>query len=227
MRELTLHQLNRLSDKPYFSVKDPVSALTHLVGFIAAIFLTPVLLGKASVDEKSLFEMGALSVFMLSMIVLYGASTCHHSFVLPTRPARVLRKLDHISIFLLIAGSYTPVCVISLAAHNGLRLLLIVYLIMIVGIIFKALWINCPKWVSSIIYIAMGWMVVFNIHNIYLTLGAGFWLLLAGGVFYTIGGVIYALKFSINEDWGCHEIFHIFILLGSLCHYLTMFLFVA
>ena len=162
------------------------------------------------------------------MIILYAASTLHHSLVLPSRPYRVLRKIDHISVFLLIAGSYTPICVISLRESGGMTLLLIIAIVMVLGIAFKALWINCPRYVSSIIYIAMGWLVVFNITKVYQALDpTGFYLLLAGGIFYTIGGIIYALKFSINRDWGYHEIFHIFILLGTLCHYLMIYFYVA
>ncbi|MBR2578436.1 MAG: hemolysin III family protein [Erysipelotrichaceae bacterium] len=228
MEELTLRQLNRLDNKPYFSVKDPISALTHFIGFVAAVFLTPLLLIKGAADDRNIMELFSLSAFCLSMMILYAASTAHHSLVLPARPRRVIRKLDHMSIFLLIAGTYTPICVIALKESGGMRMLLAVAVIMIIGLIFKALWINCPKYVSSITYIAMGWLVIFNIGKVYQALvPAGFYLLLAGGILYTIGGIIYALKFSINRDWGHHEIFHLFILLGTLCHYLMIYFFVA
>ena len=228
MEELTLKQLNRLENKPYFSVKDPISALTHFIGFVAGVFLTPVLLIKGVSDGLNILGLCSLSAFSLSMMILYAASTTHHSLVLPPRPNRIIRKFDHMSIFLLIAGTYAPVCVVSLKDSGGSKLLLAIVILMVLGIVFKAVWINCPKYVSSITYIAMGWLVLFNITKVYHALvPAGFYLLLAGGLFYTIGGIIYALKFSINKDWGHHEIFHVFILLGTLCHFLMICFYVA
>ncbi|MBR0462231.1 MAG: hemolysin III family protein [Erysipelotrichaceae bacterium] len=228
MEEKTLKELNRLENKPYFSVKDPISAFTHFLGCVAAVFLTPVLLIKGAMDGLTLSELISLAVFGLSMIILYAASTFHHALVLPERPTRVLRKFDHISVFLLIAGTYTPICIIALKDSGGPKLLFIILTVMVLGMLFKAFWINCPRYVSSIIYIAMGWLVVFNFGRIWQALPhIAFWLLLIGGIFYTIGGIIYALKFSINKNWGYHEVFHIFILLGTLCHFLMICFYVA
>lgn len=224
MKELTIRQLNRLADKPLFSVKDPVSALTHLIGFIASVVLTPLIFIKASYSACTLADLIALCVYRLSVSLLYAASTTYHTFILPERPARILKKFDHMSIFVMIAGTYTPVCLILMNRNTGIPLLMTVWSVAAVGMLVKAFWVYCPKYVSSIIYIAMGWAALFKIKTIRTALGPGaFTLLLTGGIFYTIGGIIYALKIRFNDDWSEHEIFHLLILLGSLCHYILIF----
>ena len=227
MKEMTLRELNRLDNKPLFSVKDPISALTHFVGFIGAIIVTPLLLSKAAIDQKDTADLLGLCIYSLSMIMLYGASTSYHTFLLPTKPARMLKKFDHMSIFLLIAGTYTPIC-LNLNPSAGIPMLIAVWVVGILGIIMKAFWVYCPKYVSSIVYIAMGWIAIFRIKDIYYSLGKlGFFWLLLGGIFYTIGGIIYARKWRISRDWGNHEIFHLFVLLGSICHFILIFAFMA
>ena len=224
MKELTIRQLNRLSDKPFFSVKDPISALTHLIGFIVSVALTPVLFIKASYSMCTITDLIALAVYRLSVSLLYRASTAYHTFILPGRGARILKKFDHMSIFVMIAGTYTPVCLILMNRNTGIPLLIAVWSVAAVGMLVKAFWVYCPKYVSSIIYIAMGWAALFKIRIIRTALGPGaFTLLLTGGIFYTVGGIIYALKIRFNDDWSEHEIFHLLILLGSLCHYLLIF----
>ena len=224
MKELTIRQLNRLSDKPFFSVKDPISALTHLIGFIVSVALTPVLFIKASYSMCTITDLIALAVYRLSVSLLYRASTAYHTFILPGRGARILKKFDHMSIFVMIAGTYTPVCLILMNRNTGIPLLIAVWSVAAVGMLVKAFWVYCPKYVSSIIYIAMGWAALFKIKTIRTALGPGaFTLLLTGGIFYTVGGIIYALKIRFSNDWSEHEIFHLLILLGSLCHYLLIF----
>jgi hemolysin III len=227
MAELTLKQLNRLETKPLFSVKDPVSALTHFVGFLAAILLLPFLMIKAAVKSYSLLQLTSVAVFGLSMIVLYGASTSYHTFILPFKPSRFLKKLDHISIFYLIAGTYTPICLITLSDRQGSQLLTAVWIIAFLGTVLKLFWVYCPKYVSSFIYIAMGWTAIFKMSAIYQALALpGFIWLITGGIFYTIGGIIYAFKWKFSRDWGAHEIFHLFVLAGSICHYVLILFFV-
>ncbi len=135
-------------------------------------------------------------------------------------------------IFIMIAGSYTPICLITLNNTLGYGLCIAVWTIAIIGIIFKAAWITCPKWVSSILYIGMGWLCVLALVPIYHSLShAGFGWLLAGGIIYTIGGVIYGLKLPIfdakHKNFGSHEIFHIFVMAGSICHFIVMYFFVC
>ena len=140
-----------------------------------------------------------------------------------------LRKIDHSMIFVLIAGSYTPFCLISLNGTTGWIIFSIVTVIAIAGILFKMVWFNCPRWLSTALYIAMGWIIIFASSPLSHRLSEqGFFLLLLGGIFYTIGGVIYAVKpkFLESKYLGFHEIFHIFILLGSLSHFLSVYMYV-
>lgn len=213
-----------------FHVKDPISALTHFIAFAAAIGATPPLLVHAALNGADFAALASLSIFMLSMVLLYGASSAYHTFQLSSRGICRLKKLDHTMIFFLIAGSYTPVCVISLGGAAGLRLLVLVWSLAAMGAVFKLCWVGCPKWVSSVIYIAMGWCCLTAMPAITaaLTTGGFFWLL-TGGLVYTAGGVIYALKpkHSRPRAFGPHELFHVFIMGGSLCHYIFMYWFVA
>ncbi len=213
-----------------FRVRDPISALTHFIGFAAAIVATPVLLVHAAWQRADLAVLVSLGIFMLSMVLLYGASTAYHTFSLGERGCRVLKKLDHTMIFLLIAGSYTPVCVKVLRGLAGFRLLTLVWALAAAGVVFKLCWVTCPKWVSSVIYIAMGWSCVTAMPQILAGLSRpAFLWLLAGGLAYTAGGVIYAWKPRAIPrrigpyDFGPHEVFHLFVLAGSLCHFVFMF----
>ena len=212
-------------------IKDPGSALTHFIAMLTAmVAATPLLIKAASVPGT--MHLKALSVFIVSMILLYAASTIYHTLDISASVNRRLRKLDHMMIFILIAGTYTPVCLIVLGNRMGYALLGLVWGIALVGIVINAFWISCPKWFSSLIYIAMGWACVLAFSQIVQALPpAAFGWLLAGGIIYTIGGVIYALKLPIfnskHKNFGSHEIFHLFVMGGSLCHYVMMYGFVA
>ena len=213
------------------TIREPGSAITHFIGMMLAVFAAVPLLIKAGVTSGSR-NFIAMFIFMLSMVLLYGASTAYHSVNITGKPLRVFRKIDHMMIFVLIAGSYTPVCMIVLGDREGYTLLSVVWAIAIAGMIIKACWITCPKWFSSIIYISMGWVCVFVFRRLFtsIPLGAFLWLL-AGGIIYTAGGIIYALKLPIfnsrHEFFGSHEIFHIFCMAGSACHFIFMYCYVA
>ena len=172
-----------------------------------------------------------MTVFALSMVLLYAASTTYHTVDSTDKVNRRLRKLDHMMIFVLIAGSYTPICLITLRGPQGTALCIAVWAVALAGIAIKALWITCPKWFSSVLYIAMGWLCVFAVVPIVRALSpAGFGWLLAGGIIYTAGGVIYALKLPLfnarHKAFGTHEIFHLFVMAGSACHFVLMYFFV-
>lgn len=145
-------------------IKDPGSAITHFIGMLMAMFAALPLLIKAARDPDPIHVI-SLAIFIVSMILLYAASTIYHSLDLSEKVNRRLRKLDHMMIFILIAGSYTPICLIVLERPLGLYLCAFVWTIAIVGIIIKAFWITCPKWFSSILYIAMGWLCVLALHS--------------------------------------------------------------
>lgn len=211
-----------------FIVKDRISALTHFIGFLAALGGMPLLLMKAAAHHAD--AMPALSIFMGSMILLYGASASYHAFNINPKANLILKRIDHCNIFLLIAGSYTPICVMALPPEKGAGLLLFIWSAAFLGIIFKLFFVTCPKWVSSVLYIAMGWACVSYIPLLARSMQGGFLWLLAGGIFYTVGGVIYAMRLNLFKKlsrvgFGNHELFHLFVMAGSLCHYLMIYLY--
>ena len=213
------------------TIREPGSAITHFIAMMMAVFATVPLLVKAGI-QSGWENFLAMAIFMGSMILLYGASATYHSVDLTGRSLRVFRKLDHMMIFVLIAGSYTPVCLIVLGGKLGYTLLALAWGIAAVGMLVKACWITCPKWFSSVIYIAMGWVCVLVFGPLLKTLSVpAFLWLLAGGIIYTVGGVIYALKLPIfnakHKFFGSHEVFHLFVMGGSICHFIFMYLYVA
>ena len=210
-------------------VKDPGSAITHFIGMLMAIFAAVPLLIKAAHEPEKIYVI-SIAVYALSLILLYAASTTYHTFDISAKVNTVLKKIDHMMISVLIAGSYTPVCLIVLKGKTGIILLSIVWAIAVAGILIKAFWVYCPKWVSSVLYIGMGWTCVLAFTQILNNMSpAAFGWLLAGGIIYTAGGVIYALKLPLfnnrHKNFGSHEIFHLFVMGGSACHFVVMYAF--
>lgn len=213
----------------YSYIREPMNGFTHLAGAILSFIGLLALVIKASMTTGSALAVTAVIIFGISMVLLYAASATYHMVMAKDRVIAFLRKIDHSMIFILIAGSYTPFCLISLNGVTGWLFFGIVSFMAVSGVIFKMVWFNCPRWLSTGLYIAMGWMAVFIFAPLAESLTiVGISLLVAGGVFYTIGGVIYALKpkFLEFKYMGFHEIFHIFILFGTLSHFLSVYLFV-
>ena len=211
-------------------IKDPGSAITHFIGMLMAVFAAVPLLIKAA-HEPSRIYIISIAVYAASLILLYAASTTYHTFDKSEQVNTSLKKIDHMMISILIAGSYTPICLLVLKGRTGIILLSIVWGIAIVGILLKAFWVYCPRWVSSVLYIGMGWTCVLAFTQILNSMPpAAFGWLLAGGIIYTAGGVIYALKLPIfnnrHKNFGSHEIFHLFVMGGSACHFIVMYAFV-
>ncbi len=210
-------------------IKEPGSAITHFIGMLMAIFAAVPLLIKAAHEPSRIYVI-SLAIYAASLILLYAASTTYHTFDISKKVNTILKKIDHMMISVLIAGSYTPVCLIVLKGKTGIILLSIVWAIAIAGILIKAFWVYCPKWVSSVLYIGMGWTCVLAFTQILNNMSpAAFGWLLAGGIIYTVGGVIYALKLPIfnsrHKNFGSHEIFHLFVMGGSACHFVVMYAF--
>ena len=213
------------------TIREPGSALTHFIAMLLALCAAVPLLVRAAV-HSGVKSLTAMTVFMISMVLLYAASTIYHSVNCSGRILRIFRKMDHMMIFVLIAGTYTPVCLLTLPKPSGLMLLAAVWGIALVGIFIKGFWITCPKWFSSVLYIAMGWSCLSVLGQLFslLPLHAFLWLL-AGGLIYTAGGIIYALRLPLFDArhpmFGLHEIFHLFVMAGSLCHFVFMFYYLA
>ncbi len=209
-------------------VKDPISALTHFIGLIACIPCTFVLLFEASHFDTVMPVIG-FAVFGLSLILLYSASTVYHSLFVSEEKTLLLRRVDHIMIFVLIAGTYTPICLIPLAGPWGWAMLILIWLLALGGALMKIFWMEAPRWLSTALYILMGWLAIIVFVPLQKAVSwEGIALLLAGGMSYTIGAVIYALKRPNLPIavFGFHEIFHIFVMIGSACHIIFMFLLV-
>ena len=213
------------------TIREPGSALTHFIAMLLALCAAVPLLVRAAV-HSGVKSLTAMTVFMISMVLLYAASTIYHSVNCSGRILRIFRKMDHMMIFVLIAGTYTPICLLTLPKPSGLMLLAAVWGIALVGIFIKGFWITCPKWFSSVLYIAMGWSCLSVLGQLFslLPLHAFLWLL-AGGLIYTAGGIIYALRLPLFDArhpmFGLHEIFHLFVMAGSLCHFVFMFCYLA
>lgn len=211
-------------------IKDPGSAITHFIGMLMAIFAAVPLLIKAAHEPGRIYII-SIAIYAASLILLYAASTTYHTFDKSPKINTILKKIDHMMISVLIAGSYTPICLLVLKGKTGIILLSIVWGIALGGILIKAFWVYCPKWVSSVLYIGMGWTCVLAFTQILNSMSpAAFGWLLAGGIIYTAGGVIYALKLPIfngkHKNFGSHEIFHLFVMGGSACHFIVMYAFV-
>ncbi len=205
------------------------SALTHGIGAFMALMGMLVLLTAAVQLSLSAGTITSLAIYSVSLLALYTASTVYHSWRTSVRGRGILRKLDHVMIYFLIAGTYTPVCMGPLGGTTAGRVMLaVIWIMAIAGSIFTMTWIKMPRALTAAIYIVMGWVAVFAIYPLYHVLSnLCFGLLLAGGLLYSIGGVLYALKWpgKNNPRFGCHEIFHVFIILGSVCHFLMIYAF--
>lgn len=210
-------------------IREPINALTHLSGAILSFVALLAMVIKATITTESALAISAVIVFGISMILLYSASATYHMVIAKDKVIAFLRKLDHSMIFILIAGTYTPFCLISLNGVTGWVLFSIIMFVALCGVLFKMIWFNCPRWLSTSIYIVMGWMVIFVASPLSEVLSTdGLFLLILGGILYTVGGIIYGAKpnFLKSKYMGFHEIFHIFIMLGSTSHFLCVYMYV-
>ena len=207
-------------------IREPVNGASHLVGLLLAGAGTLLLLRLATGPEK----LAAFSIYGATLILLYTASSLYHTLPLSERPLRLLRTLDHIAIYFLIAGTYTPIALITLNGPLGWALLGSVWLIAIAGIPFKLFFLDAPVWLSTSTYLAMGYLSLVAVMPLARAVSlSGLMWLVAGGVAYTVGAIIYSRR---RPDpfpglFGHHEIWHILVLIGSACHFAFMVYHVA
>ncbi len=201
---------------------EPVSGFTHLGGAIASVagLVALLILGWQGIEKFI-----SLLVYGLSLVGLFAASATYHLAKVKPATRQILRVLDHSAIFLLIAGTYTPFCVNAFNGFFRWGLLLIIWSIALIGILVKVFWIGAPRWLNAVIYVLMGWLCISAIGQmtVALTPFALAWLV-AGGVTYTLGAVVYAGKLFdfVPGKFGFHEVWHIFVLLGALAHFLAV-----
>lgn len=210
-------------------LREPMNGLTHFVGIIIAIIET-ILLLRLAINPYRPYHFVSFAIFGFGMIFLFSISTLYHWLKISESVTRVLRKMDHIMIFIYIAATYTPICLVVFRKSFGWTLFAVIWSIAIAGIIIKLFWMSAPRWLSTIIYLLMGWLSVLIIYPLINAMPAEalIWLLI-GGIFYTIGAIIYALK---KPDpfpglLGFHEIFHMFVLMGTVSHFWLMYKFIS
>ena len=216
---------------PYDGLR-PWSAITHGVGALLALAGTVALLIRCALLGLSVWHVVSFLIYGVSMVGLYTASTLYHCRNVSVKGRIALRKYDHASIYFLIAGTYTPVCLVALreAGAWGWGLFGVIWGLALAGLVLTLAWISSPRWLTAGIYLFMGWLCLAALVPMLRVLPAeGFLWALLGGIFYTVGGVLYAVKWPgrDNPRFGCHEIFHVFILLGSVFHYLLMYRVIA
>lgn len=215
----------------FHHAQDPVSCWTHAAGAVAALGGGLWLLLRGLWQQTAGVALGASLCFCLSMVALYAASAIYHYYPGDTTSGgvkKLLRKMDHGMIYVLIAGSYTPFCLVLLPQPRGSRFCMVMWAVAVAGILAKLLWINAPRMLSTAVYLIMGWAVVFLARD-FACLGQPCLTLVAlGGVCYSVGAVFYAIKRpNLSAEWTFHELFHLLILAGSLFHYLAVYFYVV
>jgi hemolysin III len=208
-------------------LRDPVSGLTHLFAAIAAIAGLGILLIIARSD---FWKQASLLVYGASLTAMFAASAAYHLPKARPQVIQWLRKLDHAAIYLLIAGTYTPICLNLFSGFWKWGMLIIIWSLAAIGILVKMFIIDAPRWVSAGIYLAMGWLAVVGFREILaaMPVGAIVWLVL-GGVVFSIGAVVYMTKIMNFKPgvFGFHESWHIFVIIGCLCHFILILTYVA
>jgi hemolysin III len=208
-------------------LREPISALTHLLAGVFSFFglITLVYFGWGDLQKIITF-----SIYGISLILMFTASGTYHMVIARDSIILNLRKLDHSAIYLLIAGTYTPICVYFFNGFWQYGMLILIWSLAIIGIVVKLFVINAPRWINAGVYLIMGWLAIMGIQEILRTMptAAIIWLVL-GGLFYSVGAIIYITKFLdfFPGKFGFHEVWHIFVILGALSHYLVILKFIA
>lgn len=211
----------------YEHARDPISSFTHWIGMCCAAVGSLLLVLRGIIAGKDPVTILCALVFGFSLVALYAASTLYHFYQGSDRTLLRLRKLDHSIIYVLIAGSYTPIIWHGMEHQHAAAFLAVIWSIAAAGILVKLCWLSAPRWLYTSLYLLMGWAIVFDWNSL-----GGFEpgclaLVAAGGIAYSIGAVFYLVKRPvIGGNFGFHEIFHLFILAGSLLHFLAVFFFV-
>jgi hemolysin III len=206
--------------------------MTHFAGAVLSIVGLVVLLAIA-VDDGSTRKIVAFSIFGASLVSMYCASAFYHGLKVSDRAVAHLRRIDHMMIYILIAGSYTPVCLVLLRGRLGLGLLIAVWSLAALGVFQTVVWMKAPQWLATALYIGMGWIAIFLVGPLLKAAPPGFLLwLLAGGIIYTLGAVVHATKWprattGATRLFGSHEIWHLCVMGGSFAHYWAMLAYVA
>jgi len=207
--------------KYYPPKEEKLNVISHGIGLVLSVVALLLLIFKAVKAENSV-NLVSFSIFGASMVLVYAASTFYHSA--KTNRLRIrLNILDHAAIYILIAGTYTPFALITLKGTTGWIILWVVWGIAFIGVILKLFFAGRYQLLSTILYVAMGWLIIFAINPLIENLSTpGLWWLFAGGISYTIGAILFMLK-KIPYN---HAIFHVFVLLGTFAHFISIYFYV-
>lgn len=198
--------------------KPSMRGVSHQIGAFVALIAGLVLVASVTSTQARV----ATAVYAASLVAMLGISALYHRRHWPPGPRRWMKRLDHSAIFVLIAGTYTPICLLVLESEVGVRLLVVAWAGAALGVARALFWVSAPKPLSAALYVLLGWLVVVEWRAVAQGLGgAGVAWLMAGGAAYTLGAVVYALRRPdpIPKVFGFHEIFHVFVLVGAACHY--------
>lgn len=202
--------------------REPVNSLTHWAGAVLAII---GLIALLFVGSGAPVKMVSLTIYGASLIFLFSASATYHTVNRKDKVLEVFRKVDHAAIFLLIAGTYTPFCVLAFSGFWRGGMLLLIWSLALIGITVKIFYIHSPRWLNAGIYVLMGWLGIAAAGQIFnvLPLWVIGWLV-AGGVIYTLGAVVYSTKIFnfVPGVFGFHEIWHIFVMLAAAAHFIAV-----
>lgn len=207
--------------REYTRGEEIANSLSHGVGIVLALAAIPFLVVRAQAYGGRLYLFAGL-VYGITMLLEYTMSTLYHA-ITNERAKRIFKVLDHSCIYLFIAGSYTPFCLISLAPYGGYQLCAVVWVLALAGVACEAFWVFRPRWISAALYLLLGWCVVWFLPALVQAIPAtGLWLLVGGGVSYSIGCIFYVLK----KIPYMHSIFHLWVLAGSILQFLAIALYV-
>ena len=214
--------------RTFLKAREPFSSYSQFVGAVlSGVGLFALLMRLLFDDTVSGPIAAAAVVFCLSLIALYSASSVYHFSRRGESVLRRLKKLDHSMIYVLIAGSYTPIVLRYMPAPRSYVFLGVIWLIAVSGIAIKLLWIDAPRLLGTALYLALGWAIAVDFGVVLSMPAPAIALLAAGGLSYTVGGIIYIVKKpNLGPMLGFHELFHLFVIVGSVCHYLMVFLYV-
>ena len=211
----------------FLKAREPFSSYSHFIGAVlsgAGLGCMLLRMLFAGVDAITMFS---VTLFCLSLIALYSASSIYHFSGRGESVLRILKKLDHSMIYVLIAGSYTPILLKYMAYPKAIYFVGAIWGIALFGIAVKLLWIDAPRFLGTILYLLLGWAIVADFSVVLSMPVPAIVLLAAGGLSYTIGGLIYIAKRpNFGQVIGFHEVFHLFVLAGSIAHYFMVFLYV-
>jgi len=210
-------------------LREPVNALTHLLGAVLSVIGLVTLIAAAT-EHGSTLEIVAVSIFGASLVMMYGVSALYHASTLSERGLGHFQRVDHVMIYVLIAGSYTPICLLVLRGRLGMALLITVWTLAALGLFQKIVWMHAPRWLSTALYLGMGWIAVVMVRPLIAAASPGFFFwLLAGGISYSLGAFVYAKKWPRGRAkvFGSHEIWHLFVMAGSFAHYWAILAYVA